>query len=92
MFVFVFHWTPVLEASRASHADLPHGLVFASFMVAMMIGSTGYKLLLSSKPAAAVPEACVPPLPRPTPNDTEDAAYFLFCGAASPARAGHGFE
>jgi len=38
MYIFVFLWTPVLEASAAPH-HLPHGLVFALFMISIMIGS-----------------------------------------------------
>ena len=42
MFVFVFMWTPTLE-HQLSHS-VPHGIVFASFMMACMIGSTLYKV------------------------------------------------
>ena len=61
MYTFVLEWTPALsqaaagsEEAAASHADtksgghrgvIPHGYIFASFMVAIMIGSSLYKLL-----------------------------------------------
>ncbi len=42
MYIFVFLWTPVLMPSHP-----PLGMVFACFMVAIMIGSSTYTLLLS---------------------------------------------
>ena len=42
MYIFVFMWTPVLMPSEP-----PLGMVFANFMVAIMIGSSLYTLLLS---------------------------------------------
>lgn len=42
MYIFVFLWTPVLMPAHP-----PLGMVFASFMVAIMIGSSIYSLLLS---------------------------------------------
>ena len=39
MYLFVFMWTPMLSQSLPEGATLPHGLVFAIFMVAVMIGS-----------------------------------------------------
>ena len=53
MYLFVFFWSPALKAARASSASargisleggdevpgLPFGLIFASFMSAMMLGS-----------------------------------------------------
>ena len=41
MYIFVFSWTPTLEEGDAR---LPHDIVFASFMVACMIGSSVFKL------------------------------------------------
>jgi hypothetical protein len=46
MYVFVFSWTPTLESTTL--VELPHGIVFASFMVCIMIGSHAFTLLLSS--------------------------------------------
>lgn len=42
MYIFVFMWTPTLDRTIA---DLNHGLVFACFMVAVMIGSSLFSLL-----------------------------------------------
>lgn len=42
MYIFVFLWTPVMLP-----ADPPLGMVFACFMVAIMIGSSVYTLLLA---------------------------------------------
>lgn len=51
MYIFVFLWTPVLMPSEP-----PLGMVFACFMVAIMIGSSLYAILLSrgSKPEMAL--------------------------------------
>ena len=37
MYIFVFMWTPKLEASLGK--ELPHGQSFGSFMCSMMLGS-----------------------------------------------------
>lgn len=42
MYTFVFMWTPVLEKYWE---HLPHGIVFASFMVCCMIGSGIFKIV-----------------------------------------------
>ncbi|XP_059099189.1 molybdate-anion transporter-like [Tigriopus californicus] len=42
MYIFVFLWTPVLNPAHP-----PLGMVFACFMVAIMIGSSLYNLLLA---------------------------------------------
>ena len=42
MYIFVFLWTPILMP-----ANPPLGMVFACFMVAIMIGSSLYNILLS---------------------------------------------
>ncbi|VDK73716.1 unnamed protein product [Anisakis simplex] len=44
MYVFVLEWTPAL--TLASLGDrIPHGYIFASFMVAIMMGSSIFKVL-----------------------------------------------
>lgn len=43
LYLFVLEWTPAL--SDASGALIPHGYIFASFMVSIMIGSTIFRLL-----------------------------------------------
>ena len=58
MYIFVFMWTPALEASlrlSSTTALLPHGIVFALFMVAIMIGSKLFELLIAAAAALAVP-------------------------------------
>ncbi|MCL4134072.1 UNVERIFIED_CONTAM: hypothetical protein GTU68_064435 [Idotea baltica] len=44
MYIFVFQWTPILEPVHP-----PLGIVFACFMVCIMIGSSLYSILLSKK-------------------------------------------
>merc|ERR1712015_157766 len=44
MYIFVFLWTPVLDVP--SH-PLPLGMVFACFMVCIMVGSSLYSILSS---------------------------------------------
>ena len=52
MYTFVLEWTPALTAAAKATggADdthrgvIPHGYIFAAFMVAIMIGSTAFKL------------------------------------------------
>ncbi|TPX62511.1 hypothetical protein PhCBS80983_g00239 [Powellomyces hirtus] len=45
MYTFVFLWSPVLEHASAS-GNIPFGVVFAAFMVSIMIGSVIFKVLL----------------------------------------------
>jgi len=54
MYLFVFMWTPTLEAVIPSGEVLPHGLVFACFMVSMMIGSNMFKTLLKFGPPESI--------------------------------------
>ncbi|KAK7071748.1 Molybdate-anion transporter [Halocaridina rubra] len=44
MYIFVFQWTPILGPGKP-----PLGMVFACFMVCIMIGSSLYSMLLSKK-------------------------------------------
>lgn len=66
MYIFVFQWTPALEGSLKATAaannasenkeepfSLPHGLVFATFMVCFMLGSKAFELLTANSSAAA---------------------------------------
>ncbi|KAL2912828.1 hypothetical protein HK105_207715 [Polyrhizophydium stewartii] len=46
MYTFVFLWSPVLEGVVGSGAILPFGVIFSSFMVCMMIGSTLFKMAI----------------------------------------------
>jgi len=43
MFIFVFSWTPALTPG-SDHAKVPGGLVFATYMMACMSGSSVYSL------------------------------------------------
>jgi predicted MFS family arabinose efflux permease len=54
MYIFVLEWTPALTGTlMASNIDkkdnqnppIPHGYIFASYMVAMMMGSNSFKVL-----------------------------------------------
>ncbi|KAA0194833.1 hypothetical protein HAZT_HAZT005189 [Hyalella azteca] len=49
MYIFVFQWTPILD----EHNDTPLGMVFASFMVCIMVGSSLYAILLHKKVSEA---------------------------------------
>lgn len=50
MFIFVFEWTPALESSLPEGSAIPHGLIFAIFMVCIMIGSNIFKSLCNWQP------------------------------------------
>ena len=54
MYSFVFLWTPAMTF-RLKKTDLPFGLIFASFMAAVMGGSIGFTRLLKEKPLEEVP-------------------------------------
>mmetsp|Transcript_6603 Transcript_6603/g.17749 ORF Transcript_6603/g.17749 Transcript_6603/m.17749 type:complete len:441 (+) Transcript_6603:75-1397(+) len=45
MYTFVFMWTPALQTISAT--EIPHGMIFSSFMVAIMIGSSLFTLLVT---------------------------------------------
>jgi hypothetical protein len=53
MYVFVLEWTPALTIQSSSDApkddsanpSIPHGIIFAAYMVSVMIGSNLFKLL-----------------------------------------------
>ncbi|CDF36253.1 unnamed protein product [Chondrus crispus] len=53
MYLMVFSWTPALQA--ASHAmslgEIPHGMIFSSFMVCIIIGSILFVFLMKTQPA-----------------------------------------
>jgi len=58
MYIFVFSWTPILEATTAGE-DLPHGLVFGCFMVSIMIGSNlSHQLLMTRTAESVAATAC----------------------------------
>jgi len=54
MYVFVLEWTPALTAknsdkSNASAPPIPHGFIFAAYMVAVMAGSNLFKILIKKQ-------------------------------------------
>ncbi len=57
MYAFVFMWTPMLTAAygEASDVKIPFGVVFASFMVCVMIGSALFGVITASKSVRIVP-------------------------------------
>ena len=51
MYIFVFMWTPLLKAFRKEgEGDLPFGLIFATFMVCCMTGSSLFSILVEKFP------------------------------------------
>ena len=48
MYTFVLEWTPALTEANTENERIPHGLIFAAFMVAVMMGSSIFKLLSNS--------------------------------------------
>jgi len=46
MYIFIFIWTPALE----THGPVPHGIVFASFMVCCSLGGTLFAALSARLP------------------------------------------
>jgi len=47
MFTFVFMWTPALQPAQGEPISLPHGLIFATFMVCVMIGSFTFNVMIT---------------------------------------------
>eukprot|EP01102_Stenamoeba_stenopodia_P004296 TRINITY_DN14619_c0_g1_i1.p1 TRINITY_DN14619_c0_g1~~TRINITY_DN14619_c0_g1_i1.p1 ORF type:complete len:428 (+),score=55.30 TRINITY_DN14619_c0_g1_i1:161-1444(+) len=45
MFTFVFMWTPAMQPEDGDPIELPHGLIFATFMVCVMLGSFVFNIL-----------------------------------------------
>ncbi|KAI9202146.1 uncharacterized protein BJ171DRAFT_426770 [Polychytrium aggregatum] len=45
MYTFVFLWSPVLENITPTSLSLPYGIIFAAFMVSIMIGSVIFRVL-----------------------------------------------
>lgn len=48
MYVFVFMWTPTLKNLTEGDAELPFGLIFSTFMVSCMIGSSLFSILIDN--------------------------------------------
>ncbi|KAL8784074.1 MAG: hypothetical protein Q9213_004201 [Squamulea squamosa] len=52
MYLFIFFWSPALKSSHLlaqKHSALPFGLIFASFMGAMMLGSMLFTKILTDR-------------------------------------------
>lgn len=49
MYSFVFMWTPALKASVVGTEVLPFGVIFATFMVSCMAGSSIFSLLMRQR-------------------------------------------
>ena len=53
MYIFVFMWTPILKTlagNAGTSIDLPFGLIFATFMVCCMTGSSIFSILIEKHP------------------------------------------
>lgn len=53
MYTFVFMWTPALQTASdltAGSKEIPHGMIFSTFMVAIMIGSSLFTFLSKRAP------------------------------------------
>lgn len=52
MYLMVFSWTPALQAASdaSGKGEIPHGMIFSSFMVSIMIGSSLFTFLLKQQP------------------------------------------
>lgn len=48
MYIFVFMWTPAMKALSPDGTELPFGLIFATFMVCCMAGSSIFSILIGS--------------------------------------------
>mmetsp|Transcript_795 Transcript_795/g.1946 ORF Transcript_795/g.1946 Transcript_795/m.1946 type:complete len:493 (-) Transcript_795:105-1583(-) len=51
MYIFVFMWTPLLKSyTSGGDGDLPFGLIFATFMVCCMAGSSFFSIVVEKHP------------------------------------------
>lgn len=103
MYIFVFMWTPALEASLARDlgksakdaSPLPHGLVFAIFMVSIMVGSKIFEMVIEKRPVEQLSRwvflvaSIAMAVPVLTANHTLQLAAFcafeMCCGLYFPA-------
>ncbi|TPX36504.1 hypothetical protein SmJEL517_g01338 [Synchytrium microbalum] len=85
MYSFVFLYPPVLEAAAGKNVDLPYGFIFASFMVAIMIGSVIFRAMLSAGytheeiARATLAVACVSFLIPVVVPDNQFVLFWSFC-------------
>ena len=54
MYTFVFLWTPALTELSSSSEEIPYGVVFACYMVCIMIGSGLFGLASESYSCEAI--------------------------------------
>eukprot|EP00164_Ancoracysta_twista_P007575 GFYU01010780.1.p1 GENE.GFYU01010780.1~~GFYU01010780.1.p1 ORF type:complete len:577 (-),score=112.46 GFYU01010780.1:188-1918(-) len=55
VYCFVFKWTPTLQSTTEDNTDpIPHGLIFACFMVSIMVGSAVFNFVKSKLSPAAL--------------------------------------
>ncbi|KAH8887529.1 DUF791-domain-containing protein [Thozetella sp. PMI_491] len=85
MYLFVFFWAPALKSVKSSSGELPYGIIFASFMAAMMASSLTFgaitekrllrytSLLLAIMGTATL---CFFLLVRP---NSEQPTFWIFC-------------
>lgn len=45
LYMFIFVWTPALQPMSDKAAEIPHGIIFATFMAATMMGSSLFAIL-----------------------------------------------
>ncbi len=50
MYIFVFMWTPLLKSLSLKADDLPFGVIFATFMVCCMTGSSIFSIFVEKYP------------------------------------------
>jgi len=82
MYCFIFSWTPILEET-SFEGDIPHGIIFACFMVAMMLGSFIYQYLIKKMRSEAILKyACVVSgiaLVAPAITSSHNVIFLSFC-------------
>jgi hypothetical protein len=50
MYIFVFMWTPLLKGFITDKTELPFGLIFSTFMVCCMAGSSFFSIVVDNFP------------------------------------------
>jgi hypothetical protein len=64
MYIFIYYWSAAMKSAHAlsmhatddnNLADIPFGIIFSTFMAAMMLGSLGFTYALSSSASSRFP-------------------------------------
>jgi hypothetical protein len=85
MYLFVFFWSPALQAVKTSAAGLPYGIIFASFMTSILASSLAFNMMMDRRlmrysslllGILGVAGACFFTLSNPRP---EQATFWIFC-------------